>query len=84
VQNATLWRAPLGVEKTVVEDIEFDEAAQLLVSRVCGAEEGHALLPGAGAASAGRLPMTVARDAAGGGPWTWAPSRSSSRPTCPG
>jgi len=25
VQNATLWRALLGVEKTVVENIEFDE-----------------------------------------------------------
>jgi transposase len=34
VQNATLWRALLGVEKTVVEDIEFDEDAQLLVAHV--------------------------------------------------
>ncbi|MCW2782095.1 MAG: transposase family protein [Marmoricola sp.] len=29
MQNATLWRALLGVEKTVVEDIEFDEDEQL-------------------------------------------------------
>jgi transposase len=34
VQNATLWRALLGVEKTVVEDIEFDEDEQLLVAHV--------------------------------------------------
>jgi transposase len=34
VQNATLWRALLGVEKTVVEDIEFDEDEELLVARV--------------------------------------------------
>jgi transposase len=34
VQNATLWRALLGVEKTVVEDIEFDEHEQLLVAHV--------------------------------------------------
>jgi len=34
VQNATLWRALLGVEKTVVEDIEFDEEEQLLVAHV--------------------------------------------------
>jgi transposase len=34
VQNATLWRALLGVEKTVVEDIEFDEDEHLLVSHV--------------------------------------------------
>ena len=34
MQNATLWRALLGVEKTVVEDIEFDEVDQLLVAHV--------------------------------------------------
>ena len=34
VQNATLWRALLGVEKTVVEDIEFDEDEELLVAHV--------------------------------------------------
>jgi transposase len=34
VQNATLWRALLGVEKTVVEDVEFDEDEQLLVAHV--------------------------------------------------
>jgi transposase len=34
VQNATLWRALLGVEKTVVEGIEFDEEEQLLVAHV--------------------------------------------------
>jgi transposase len=34
VQNATLWRALLGVEKAVVEEIEFDEDEQLLVAHV--------------------------------------------------
>jgi transposase len=34
VQNATLWRALLGVEKTVVEDIEYDEDQQVLVAHV--------------------------------------------------
>ena len=34
MQNATLWRALLGVEKTVVEDIEFDEDEELLVAYV--------------------------------------------------
>jgi transposase len=34
VQNATLWRALLGVEKTIVEDIEYDEDEQLLVAHV--------------------------------------------------
>jgi transposase len=34
VQNATLWRALLGIEKAVIEEIEFDEDAQLLVAHV--------------------------------------------------
>jgi transposase len=34
VQNATLWRALLGVEKTVVEDVEFDEDELVLVAHV--------------------------------------------------
>jgi transposase len=34
VQNATLWRALLGVEKTVVEEVEFDEDEQVLVAHV--------------------------------------------------
>ena len=34
MQDATLWRALLGVEKTVVEAVEFDEDAQVLVAHV--------------------------------------------------
>ena len=34
MQNATLWRALLGVEKAVIEAIEFDEDEQLLVAHV--------------------------------------------------
>lgn len=34
MQNASLWGAVLGVENTVVEDIEFDEQAQVLVTHV--------------------------------------------------
>ena len=36
MQNATLWRAVLGVEKTVVEDVEFDEVEQVPVAHVRG------------------------------------------------
>lgn len=32
MQNATLWRALLGVEETVVEEVEFEEDEQLLVA----------------------------------------------------
>jgi len=34
VQNATLWRALLGVEKTVVESVEYDEDEQVVVACV--------------------------------------------------
>ena len=34
MRNASLWRAVLGVENTVVEDLEFDDEAQVLVAHV--------------------------------------------------
>lgn len=34
VRNATLWRTLLGVDKTLVESVEFDDAAGLLVASV--------------------------------------------------
>lgn len=34
MQNSSLWRALLGVEKTVVEDVEFDEDELLVVAHV--------------------------------------------------
>jgi len=34
VQNSTLWRTLLGVEKTVVEEIEYDEDEGVLVAHV--------------------------------------------------
>ena len=34
MRNASLWRALLGVEKTVVEGVEFDPVEQVLVARV--------------------------------------------------
>jgi transposase len=34
VRNASLWRALLGVESSVVEDVEFDDQAQVLVVHV--------------------------------------------------
>ena len=34
MRNATVWRALLGVEKTVIEEVEFDEDEQLLVAHV--------------------------------------------------
>ena len=34
MQNATLWRALLGIEQAVVEDVEFDEEHELLIAHV--------------------------------------------------
>ena len=37
MRNASLWRALLGVEKTVIEDVEFDEDEQVLVAACAAA-----------------------------------------------
>ena len=34
MQNVTLWRALLGVEDTVIEDVEFDEGDEVVVAHV--------------------------------------------------
>ena len=34
MRSARVWRALLGVEKAVIEDLEFDEDEQLLIARV--------------------------------------------------
>ena len=34
MQNATLWRALLGIEKAVIEDVEFDEDFEVLVAHI--------------------------------------------------
>lgn len=34
MREATLWRSLLGIEKTVVEEVEFDEDEQLLIAHV--------------------------------------------------
>ena len=34
MRNASLWRALLGVEKTIIESIEFDEDADVVVASV--------------------------------------------------
>lgn len=34
MRNASLWRALLGVEDTVIEDVEFDEDTELVVAHV--------------------------------------------------
>ena len=73
MRNASLWRALLGVDKTVVEDIEFDPDEKVLVA-TCGR---NSMRPGV-AVGVGDGPgaMTVARADGGGGAWTWARSRS--------
>ncbi|MFV1361349.1 ISL3 family transposase, partial [Mycolicibacterium fortuitum] len=34
MRGASLWRAVLCVQNTVIEDVEFDEAAQVIVAHV--------------------------------------------------
>lgn len=39
MQNATLWRCLLGIERSVVEDVEFDEDEGVLVVQVRPAKD---------------------------------------------
>ena len=50
MRNATLWRALLGIEKAVVEDVEFDEDFEVLVAHVRPRKRGVAGVIGAGGA----------------------------------
>ena len=67
MRNARVWRALLGVEKTVIEGVEFDEADELLVARV---RPARGLGAGVGCAGAAVEVTTPARDGAAGGRWT--------------
>ena len=79
MRNARLWHALLGVEKTtVIEGIEFDEDAELLVAHVRPARGRGAAVGCAGAAARG---MTAVRAGAAGGRWIWARCGRCSRPT---
>ena len=82
MQNATLWRALLGIEKAVIEDIEFDEDRAAAGGSCSSSETGAGSVWAVWAALA--WPMTVARDGVGGGRWTWARSRRCWRPRRPG
>jgi len=61
VRNARLWHALLGVEKTVVEDVEFDELASCWSCRYGRPGERPTV-----AVSAGAGTTPVRADAAGG------------------
>ncbi|HWJ65714.1 MAG TPA: ISL3 family transposase [Nocardioides sp.] len=41
MRNASLWRALLGVENTVIEEIEFDELEEVVVAHVRPRRAGH-------------------------------------------
>ncbi len=79
MQNVTLWRVLLGVEKTVVEEIAYDEDERVLVASVRPTRRAASRC--GRCASDGLLGTTVVRDGVGGGLWTWARSRSTSRRT---
>lgn len=78
MQNATLWRVLLGVETTVVEEIEYDEDERVLVASVRPTRRAASRC---GRCQRRLLGTTVVRDGVGGGLWTWARSRSTLRRT---
>lgn len=74
MRKGRLWRALLGVERTVVQRVELDETAAepTVVAHVRPvAGSGRAAGCAGGAAPA----MTRAPGGAGGGRWTWAPCK---------
>ena len=73
MQNASLWRALLCVESTVVEDVEFDEEAQVLVAHVRPRRQSQSTE--GERADRGPRGMTVVRGGAAGGAWIWEPFR---------
>ena len=75
MRDASLWRALLGVEKTVIEGVEFDEDEQVGWSLRCG-RGSRGAAAGAGCVG-GRSPgYDRARAGGGGGRWIWARSGS--------
>lgn len=67
---ASLWGAVIGVEKTVVEDVEFDEERGVIVVSVRPAARGTGSVWGV--PTAGSRVMTRALVDAVGGRWMWA------------
>lgn len=77
MRDVSLWRSLLGVEKTVIERVEFDEDEEVLVAHVRPIKR-----------QAGRCGIcrrrSPGRVGGGGDHWIWAPSARSWRPTCRG
>ncbi|MDP9821162.1 hypothetical protein J2S59_000971 [Nocardioides massiliensis] len=41
MRNASVWRALLGVENTVIVDVEFDDEAEIVVAHVRPRQPGR-------------------------------------------
>ena len=78
MRDVSLWRGLLGVEKTVIERVEFDEDAEMLVAHV---RPSSGSVAGAGCAGGASLGMTRVRVGDAGGAWIWARSGRCWRPT---
>ena len=72
MRDARLWHALFGVEKTIVEAVEFDEDAQVLVGRVRPARTAARRC---GVCRAALRATTRVREDAAGGRWIWARCR---------
>ena len=72
MRNARLWRALLGVEKTVVEEIDFDEGEQVLIAHV---RPTRSAVSRCGRCQRRCPRYDWVRAGAGGGAWIWARSR---------
>jgi hypothetical protein len=70
VRDVRLWRVVLGVEKMVIERVEFDEDADLMVAHVRPTSRARSR---DGMCGRRRPATTLAGVGGGGGRWIWAP-----------
>jgi hypothetical protein len=68
VRNARLWHALFGVRETIVEAVEFDEDAQVLVGRFGRSAPLRGAVESVNGAAGGTTPV---KEGVAGGRWIW-------------
>ena len=77
MQKASVWAQLLGVQRTVVEKVEFDDGKDVVV---CHFRPVRAERVGVGSAGGGVPAMTAVRAAGAGGRWIWDGRARTARP----
>lgn len=78
MRNARVWQGVLGLVRTVLEGVSFDEDEGAVVAEVRPRKGARC---GADGVDVGRRGSTGARAGADGGRWTWGRCRCTWKPT---